>query len=161
MTVFTEWLVQEQKALEPLVEKAVEASLATESIRNNLEISLTVVNNHDIQAINLEQRGKDAPTDVLSFPMVHYEGAIDVQSAIDGEMADPETGLVYLGDIVISWDKVVEQKEAYGHSVEREFTFLIVHSMLHLLGYDHMTDEEEADMIGRQKLIMEAIGISR
>lgn len=161
MNLFIEWLYEEQAGYEPLITKAIEASLHSEGIRDNLEVSLTIVDDEAMSAINLEQRGKAGTTDVLSFPMVHYEEGRAIQEAIDEERADPESGLVYLGDIVISWDKVLEQKTAYGHSTQREFAFLIVHSMLHLLGYDHMTEGEEADMVARQKKIMSAIGVHR
>lgn len=161
MTLYIEWLYKEQLELNTLAEKSAEIVLEVEGITNKIEVSLTVVDDVEIQKINLDQRGKDSATDVLSFPMIEYSLYDSVESAIEAEPVNPDNGLVYLGDIVISWDKVVQQKEAYGHTLEREFTFLIVHSMLHLLGYDHMTEDEEKVMNERQRLIMSKLGIER
>ena len=105
----------------------------------------------------------DAPTDVLSFPMLSYEQAGDF-SALEEDYEDnfnPDTGEIMLGDIVISVDRVREQAAAYGHSERREFAFLIVHSMLHLFGYDHMTPEDAAVMEPKQRQILEEMNISR
>ena len=102
--------------------------------------------------MNLEQRGIDRPTDVLSFPMIEYDAPGDF-SVIDEETGDaftPETGELMLGDIVISKEKVLSQAEEYGHSPKREYAFLIAHSMLHLFGYDHMEEEERAEMEAHQ-----------
>ena len=103
------------------------------------------------------------PTDVLSFPMLSYEQAGDF-SALEEDYEDnfnPDTGEIMLGDIVISVDRVREQAAAYGHSERREFSFLIVHSMLHLFGYDHMTPEDAAVMEPKQRQILEEMNISR
>lgn len=161
MTIFMEWLYMEQPNMDQLAEISVAATLKAEGITDKIEVSLTIVDNEEIQTINLEQRGKDAPTDVLSFPMIEYSLYDSVEEAIEAEPVNQDNGLTYLGDIVISWDKVLEQKETYGHSTEREFSFLIVHSMLHLLGYDHMTEEDEKEMVARQKVIMTDLGIER
>ncbi len=161
MILFIEWLCKGQPEMNALAEKSVEAALKAEGITNQIEVSLTVVDNDEIQIINHEQRGKDVPTDVLSFPMIEYGLYDSVEAAIAAEPVNPDNGLIYLGDIVISWDKVLEQKEAYGHGINREFSFLIVHSMLHLLGYDHMNDDDEKVMTQRQKVIMSDLGIER
>ena len=113
--------------------------------------------------MNLEQRGIDRPTDVLSFPMIEYDAPGDF-SVIDEETGDafnPETGELMLGDIVISKEKVLSQAEEYGHSPKREYAFLIAHSMLHLFGYDHMEEEERAEMEAHQRAIMEKVWIPR
>ena len=110
-----------------------------------------------------QQRGIDRPTDVLSFPMIEYDAPGDF-SVIDEETGDafnPETGELMLGDIVISKEKVLSQAEEYGHSPKREYAFLIAHSMLHLFGYDHMEEEERAEMEAHQRAIMEKVGIPR
>ncbi len=161
MTLFIEWFYEEKPEMNALAEKSVEAALKAEGITDQIEVSLTIVDNDEIQTINNEQRGKDVPTDVLSFPMIEYGLYDSVEAAILAEPKSPDNGLIYLGDIVISWDKVLEQKEAYGHGTDREFSFLIVHSMLHLLGYDHMTEEDEKVMTERQKVIMSDLGIER
>ena len=119
--------------------------------------------NAQIHEMNLEQRGIDRPTDVLSFPMIEYEEPGDF-SVIDEESAEafnPESGELMLGDIVISKEKVLSQAEEYGHLPKREYAFLIAHSMLHLFGYDHMVDEERVVMEAKQKEIMEKVGIFR
>lgn len=112
---------------------------------------------------NKEYRQVDAPTDVLSFPMVDYEKPSDfdhVEDAVE-DYFNPETGELMLGDIVISVDKVEEQAEKYGHSQTRELAFLVAHSMLHLCGYDHMVDEERLVMEDRQRQILDTRGYTR
>ena len=113
--------------------------------------------------MNREYREVDRPTDVLSFPQVEYETPADFSWAEEHEVDcfDPDSGELLLGDIVISADKVAAQAEEYGHSRRREYAFLIAHSMLHLMGYDHMTETEAADMERRQKEILEGIHIPR
>ena len=119
--------------------------------------------NEEIHRINLEYRQIDRPTDVLSFPMLSYEKAGDF-SFLEEESEDdfnPDTGEVMLGDIIISVDKVLEQAQSYGHSPKREFAFLIVHSMLHLFGYDHIDSKDAAIMEPKQKQILEEMHIVR
>ena len=117
----------------------------------------------EVNLLNLEHRGIDRATDVLSFPMLDYQEAGDF-SAIGEEQewnCNPDTGEILLGDIIISVPKVLEQAKEYGHSPKREFAFLITHSMLHLFGYDHMEPEEAAIMENKQEKILEVLGISR
>ncbi len=125
-------------------------------------IGLTVTDNEEIHRLNLEHRQIDAPTDVLSFPMIEFEtpGTFEWLEEQD-DCFDPESGELILGDIVISADKVLEQAEAYGHSVTREYAFLITHSILHLFGYDHMTESDAAKMEQIQKDILETLHITR
>jgi len=126
-------------------------------------VNLTLTDNEGIHEINRMYRQIDAPTDVLSFPMLSYEQAGDF-STLEEDYEDnfnPDTGEIMLGDIVISVDRVREQAAAYGHSERREFAFLIVHSMLHLFGYDHMTPEDAAVMEPKQRQILEEMNISR
>lgn len=127
------------------------------------EINLLLTSNEEIHRLNLEYRGVDRPTDVLSFPQVEYEIPSDFAWAEEHEMDcfHPDTGELMLGDIVISLDKVAEQAEKYGHSQKREFAFLICHSMFHLLGYDHMTEEDAKVMEPKQAAVLEHIGITR
>jgi probable rRNA maturation factor len=127
------------------------------------EVNLTLTDNNGIQEINREFRDFDSPTDVLSFPLLSYETPGDF-SFLQEESEDdfnPDTGEVMLGDIVISVDKVREQAKSFGHSEEREFAFLIVHSMLHLFGFDHMTEVEAAQMEEKQNLILSDLNILR
>ena len=131
-------------------------------------ISFTMEHEHfpfeeGIWKVNKEFREIDRPTDVLSFPMLEYDVPGDF-SQIENQTEDCfnlDTGEILLGDIIISVDKVREQAEEYGHSMQREFAFLIVHSMLHLFGYDHMEEQEAAVMEGKQREILECLNILR
>ena len=148
---------------EKLAERVIEFSLDHEGFPYECEVNLTLTDNEGIHEINREYREIDNPTDVLSFPMLSYEQAGDF-SKLEEDYDDnfnPDTGEIILGDIIISVDKVVEQAESYGHSIEREFAFLIVHSMLHLFGYDHMTPEEAAEMEEKQRVILNELQILR
>ncbi len=138
--------------LKMLTRRAVVATLEHEQYLNACEVSLTYTDNEQIHALNLEYRGVDKPTDVLSFPLMDFSGESDEPVA--------DEPVVSLGDIVISLERAREQAEEYGHSFEREVAFLTVHSMLHLLGYDHMEEEEERDMRARQTAIMDILGLS-
>ena len=127
------------------------------------EINVILTDNEAIRVMNKEYRGLDAPTDVLSFPLVDYNVPSDfnhVEDAVE-DYFNPETGELMLGDIVISVDKVEGQAESYGHSQTRELAFLVAHSMLHLLGYDHMEEGERAEMERRQDAILESRGYVR
>lgn len=145
-----------------VADRVINAALDYEKCPYEAEISLTLTDNESIHEINKEFREIDRPTDVLSFPMVDYEeaGDFDFLESAD-EYFNPETGELMLGDIVISLDKVEEQAEAYGHSVLREYAFLIAHSMLHLMGYDHMEEDEATIMEKKQNEILELLGIGR
>ena len=148
--------------VEETARSVVEAALELEECPYEAEVSLLLTTDEEIHKMNLEFRQIDRATDVLSFPMLEYETPGDL-SGIE-ETADafnPETGELMLGDIVISKDRVVGQAEEYGHSVRREYAFWIAHSMLHLLGYDHMEEEERRLMEDRQRDIMEKAGIPR
>lgn len=147
---------------EAIADKVINASLNYEKCPYESEISLTLTDNEGIHRINKEFRDIDRPTDVLSFPMVEYEvpGEFDFLEEAD-EFFNPETGELMLGDIVISLDKVEEQAGCYGHSVTREYAFLIAHSMLHLMGYDHMEENEAKVMEFKQEEILNILGIGR
>lgn len=144
------------------------ANLVTEGVLDyencpyESQVELLLTNNAEIQRINNEFRGIDRPTDVLSFPMIEYDSPADFSSVEeDDSNFDLETGELILGNIVISKEKVIAQAGEYGHSVKREFAFLIAHSMLHLLGYDHMEDEERLVMEEKQRNILDNLGITR
>jgi probable rRNA maturation factor len=138
--------------LKRLVRLSVEATLAYEEIDRDLEVSVTFIDNEGIRKLNRSYRKIDKATDVLSFPLFDFEGDGD---AMEDELCD------MLGDIVISLERAAEQAEEFGHSFEREVAFLTVHSMLHLLGYDHETSEEdELDMRRRQTAVMEMLGLA-
>ncbi|WP_243290600.1 rRNA maturation RNase YbeY [Bacillus sp. FJAT-47783] len=140
---------EEQNKIELLLEFAAEE----ENVQSGAELSITIVTNEEIRQINREYRGKDQPTDVISFAMEEMgEGEV----AIQGENLP-----VTLGDIIISVEKAKEQAEEYGHSFIRELGFLALHGFLHLLGYDHMTEEEEKVMFSKQKELLEKYGLHR
>lgn len=121
-----------------------------------------ITDNEEIKRVNTEFRSIGAPTDVLSFPMIPFKTPADY-SVIEGDDSyfDLDTDELILGDVMISVDKVYAQAEEYGHSTEREFSFLFEHSMLHLLGYDHMEPDEAAVMEAKQAKALEDLGITR
>ncbi|MGN0142685.1 MAG: rRNA maturation RNase YbeY [Roseburia sp.] len=148
---------------EKLAEEVVSFALEHEEFPYEAEVNLTLTDNDGIHEINKMYRQIDSPTDVLSFPLLSYEKAGDF-SRLEEDYDDnfnPDTGEIMLGDIVISVDRVKEQAEAYGHSEKREYAFLILHSMLHLFGYDHMTPEEAACMEDKQNVILNEMNILR
>lgn len=149
----------------PLFEKTVAEVLKTEQIETPVEVSLTLTSPDEIQRLNREFRDIDRVTDVLSFPQYDYPeagaAAEVLREASESADANPETGEVFLGDIVICLDRAKEQSDEYGHSLERELGFLTAHSMLHLLGYDHMTEDEEKIMFGKQEEVLTNLGLPR
>jgi len=140
-----------------LVRRCVKATLDAEGVNYPCEVHVLITNDREIQTINKETRGIDRPTDVLSFPSFEFAPG---HFKADDSFLDPETGRIFLGDIVVSLERVVEQAEEFGHSRQRELAYLVIHSTLHLLGYDH-TDEgvEKARMRRREKEILSRIGI--
>ncbi|MEK4028770.1 MULTISPECIES: rRNA maturation RNase YbeY [Bacillaceae] len=137
-----------------LVEALLELTAEKEAVAEDSEVSITFTNNPRIQEINREYRGKDTPTDVISFAL---EEMGEEEIEISGAEGLPRV----LGDIVISVERAKEQAVEYGHSFERELGFLAVHGLLHLLGYDHMTEEEEKVMFQKQKEILNEYGLQR
>ncbi len=126
------------------------------------EISLILTTDEEIHRTNKEFRDIDRPTDVLSFPMVDFEAPADYDILEeDDSYFHPESGELLLGDIMISIPRAVEQAKSYGHSIKREYAFLIAHSMLHLLGYDHINDEERLVMEQKQEQALAALHITR
>ena len=140
-------------ALKMLIRRAVTETLAYEQYRNDVEVSVTFTDNEGIRALNQKFRGIDKETDVLSFPLFDYDGN-EKEPPID-ELENA------LGDIVLSLEKAKAQAEEFGHGVKREYAFLIAHSMLHLLGYDHMTPEEAAVMEAKQNQVLNELKITR
>lgn len=145
-----------------IADKVAEAVLDQEECPYESQIELLLTDNEEIRRINQEFRAIDRPTDVLSFPMVDFEKPAEYDFLEEeDDCFDPETGELMLGNIVISKEKVVSQAEEYGHSLKREYAFLIAHSMLHLLGYDHMEEDERAVMEEKQRKVLEKLGIER
>lgn len=145
-----------------LAEKVIEAALDYVECPYEAEVNLLLTMNDEIQEMNRNFRAIDRPTDVLSFPMIEYEEAGNFEFLEDVMDAfHPESGELMLGDIVISKEKVISQAKEFGHSIEREYAFLIAHSMLHLFGYDHMEDDERIEMEQKQREILEQLQILR
>ena len=136
-----------------LIEKMLHHAAEAQGIEAGSELSVTFVNNEEIQQINKEYRGKNVPTDVISFAMEELgEGEIAIN--IEGAPR-------MLGDIIISVERAKEQATDYGHSEERELGFLAIHGFLHLLGYDHMEEEDEKEMTEKQEAILQSFGLRR
>lgn len=127
------------------------------------EINILLTDNDSIRIINNDTRNIDKETDVLSFPNLYYEspGCFEILEEDMADYIDPEYGLVVLGDIILSYDRILSQAMDYGHSVRREYAFLITHSMLHLCGYDHMVEDEAKVMEDLQNTILNKLGITR
>lgn len=149
--------------IDKTVETAVKTALKHEHCKYDAEINVLITDAEKMREYNLCHRGIDATTDVLSFPAVDYIQPADFTVAEEDRNSyfNPETNELILGDIILCHDRILSQANDYGHSVLREFTFLIVHSMLHLLGYDHMTKDDEKLMFSHQEEIMNELGISR
>lgn len=136
--------VKYDSKIKAVIKKCCEAVLISEKFEENAEISVTLTGNDEIRRLNNEFRSKDNVTDVLSFPM---------------DEINPDTNYTVLGDIVISVEKATEQADCFGHSVEREIAFLTVHSMLHLLGYEHEDNPGgEKEMREKQTSILDKLG---
>ncbi len=149
--------------VEETVNRVMEAVLDSEGCPYEASVSVLLTDDEGIRMFNKEYRNMDKATDVLSFPNVSYEVPSMFERLEDEEADcfDPDSGELVLGDIIISVDKVRSQAESYGHSELREFAFLVVHSMFHLCGYDHMEEEEAAVMEKKQKTIMDILNITR
>ena len=142
-----------QYKLQMLIRRTILETLDYEGMENDAEVSVTFVDDEGIRELNNKFRGMDKPTDVLSFPLLDYEG--ESEEPFFDELCNN------LGDIVISLERAMAQANEFGHSFEREVAFLTAHSMLHLLGYDHeLSEEDDADMRRRQNDIMERLGLS-
>ena len=164
MTVHIENETEEQFQFdyEELIRSVVGAALEYEACPYDAEVEVVLTDDAGIHEINLQQRNIDRPTDVLSFPMAEYETPSDFDGLeAQEDVFDPDSGEYMMGDIMISVDKVKEQADLYGHSEKRELGFLVAHSMLHLMGYDHMEDAERLVMEKRQEEILNSIGLTR
>ncbi len=135
-----------------LIRRCCQAVLVTENFEHDAEVSVSFVNNAEIRKLNFQYRGKDTETDVLSFPLCEGDH-LEINS---------ENGYVLLGDIVISMEMAVKQAKMYGHVLEREIAFLTVHSMLHLLGYDHEASPlRQRQMREKEESVLEKLGFAR
>ena len=146
------WEVEKDNKIEELIYKVVEAALKEEKADCKANVSIVITNNEQIQKVNYEHRNKDMATDVLSFPGYEKEEWDKIKTSYE---------YVIVGDIMVSTEKVVEQAELYGNTFDREFAYLITHGMLHLMGYDHMVEEDKAVMREKEEIILKTLGLSR
>ena len=146
------------KSTAALIRKVIRTGLAAEGMTLPCEVDVLLTNDEGIHAVNLDMRGVDRPTDVLSFP----EFDLTPGEHPEVEDADPGTGLIPLGDMVISMERVAAQAEVYGHSRKRELAYLVIHSVLHLLGYDHLDEgPQKRKMREREEAILAQLDIQR
>ena len=139
-----------------IIKDVILTTLKEEGFPLEVEISLTLTSDETIKKINFEYRNIDAVTDVISFPQIDWIN----ENISPSQYIKPKGGDILLGDIIISTEQIEEQAISYGHSIERECGFLLAHSMLHLLGYDHI-DQDEKEMFAKQENILQAIGLKR
>ena len=143
-----------------VIRRAIDQTLKAEGVPVACEINVLVTNNEGIRTINRTSRNLDSPTDVLSFPMFQLTPGELPQDW--SQYLDPETGMCALGDMCISLERAEAQAKEYGHSLRREVGYLTIHSMLHLLGYDHMDEgPQKARMRSREEIIAAAMKLSR
>lgn len=142
----------ETQCFEEIIKNVISEALKIHNIQKDAEVSVVFVDDEEIRKINNEFRNIDASTDVLSFPQYEYEK--------EGEISS-EDEILILGDIIISLEHAISQANEYGHSVNREVGYLTSHSILHLLGYDHMEEEEKNHMRTKEEEIMSSLGLTR
>ena len=158
--IYIDWELSGPNPYRPLLTRVITAALAAEGVQVPCGVDVLLTTDEGIREINREQRAIDAATDVLSFPMFHFTpGQLSADFAAK---ADPATGLVPLGDMAISLERVRAQAKEYGHAVQRELGYLTVHSVLHLLGYDHLDEGPmKKQMRAREEAIMAEIVLER
>lgn len=156
--------IEVTEELNDILSNAIEIALKEEEVNCKCEISLVYVDNSEIREINRENRNIDRETDVLSFPMLeYYDKKVfkELYSDAEFDVTYLDGDSLVLGDIVLSLEKAMEQSKEYNHSFYREASYLVVHSVLHLLGYDHMEDDEKAIMRKREEYILSKINMTR
>ena len=146
-----------------LARQVIRETLQREGCPYSVSVDLVVTGPEEVRELNRDFRGIDRDTDVLSFPGLELEAPSAFDTIGEGDPAsfDPDTGLLCLGSIVLQAQRIRSQAAEYGHSEKREFAFLVAHSVLHLCGYDHETEEEAAEMESRQEAVLTAMGITR
>ena len=151
-------------SVEDLLKSITEKTLLKENVPfKDVSVNLTITDDASIRSVNKEYRNIDSATDVLSFPAIDFITPVNFTDISEGDpdYFDQDTHELILGDIMISLDHAEKQAEEYGHSLKREIAFLITHSLLHLLGYDHMEDDERVIMEEKQEEILNELGIVR
>lgn len=146
------WEVEQEENIESLINAVVRKALEIQEVTADVELSIVITDNNSIRRINKEFRDKDMPTDVLSFPGYEPEEIEEVKKSEE---------LMVIGDIIISKEKVIEQSKEYENTFEREFAYLLVHGILHLLGYDHMEESEKTVMRENEEKILSELNLSR
>jgi len=145
--------------------EVIDYILKKENCPWEVEVDILITDSDEVQDYNREYRDIDKTTDVLSFPNIDWEAPADYSSVDEQEFNassfNPETDLPILGEICLNKDRIISQADEYGHSIKREYAFLIAHSMLHLLGYDHMEEDEASVMEDKQKEYLSQLGINR
>jgi probable rRNA maturation factor len=150
--------VEVPEGVEAQIDRVIRAALAAQGVDLGCEVNVMLTDDKGIQRVNQLMREVDKPTDVLSFPMFDMPAG----SLPTIGWTDPDSGLIPLGDMCISLERAQAQAEEFGHSLEREVSYLTVHSVLHLLGYDHMDEgEQKAQMRAREEAILASLGITR
>lgn len=149
-----------------LAKRIAKEVFLVERIKYDTSFNLSIVKSLTIKKINKENRGIDKVTDVLSFPNIDFDKPSNLKQfvskdAIDVSIIDLNTKTIFLGDVMMCYDKVISQSKEYGHSIKREFAFLLVHSLLHLLGYDHIKKKDEKIMFEKQEKILKSLNIVR
>ena len=159
--IYIDWELEGANPYKPLLTRVIAAALEAEKVTIPCGVDVLLTTNEGIREINLEQRQIDAATDGLSFPMLELTPGVPPTGEGEDEL-DPETGLCCLGDMVISVERAKEQAAEFGHSIQRELAYLAVHSVLHLLGYDHLDEgPQKARMRAREEAILEGLGVTR
>ena len=159
--IYIDWELNGPNPYKPLLTRVITAALEAEKVDIGCAVDVLLTDDEGIREINLEHRNIDSATDVLSFPMLELTPGVPPTGENEEEL-DLETGLCPLGDMVISVDRAKEQAEEFGHSVQREMAYLAVHSVLHLLGYDHLDEgPQKAQMRAREEAILESLGVTR
>jgi len=146
-----------------VAEDVIEATLTMEHCPYEAQVNITLVDDESIADINREFRGIDKATDVLSFPMIEFTKPAEYDIILGGNASyfELDSEELLLGDIIISIPTAIRQAREYGHDMTREYAFLIAHSVLHLLGYDHIDEQEANDMEKKQETILKKLGITR
>ncbi len=163
ISILNELGIEYPSELNNIIETVINEATDYVGCEYECEVCVSIVDNDTIHELNLSERGIDSPTDVLSFPMIDYNMPADFSVIEESPELyfNPDSGELMLGDIVISYERAAQQAEEFGHSIKREIAFLTAHSMLHLFGYDHMTEDERLEMEKMQEEILVRKGFTR
>ena len=165
MQIDLEWEVKGETEIpyKKIAEEIIEEAVEYLHCPYDISVSVLFIEDAEMHRINLENRGIDKSTDVLSFPLLNLDAPAHFTEEMEKDPGnfDPDSGELLLGDIIINWDRVLSQAREYGHSPERELAFLIAHSLLHLFSFDHLEEEERKQMEEKQEDILQNRGYRR